>query len=402
MTALIILYATSSAQRMWQINKDTVINWYYEDGDEFNDAQLNTDKWNYQFGWARSIFGNKEQQYYTDGKNYVLKDGKLLLYAKREKITANLIDYLPETDSIKNGNKFDGYNKRTFNYSAGLIQSKRNYQYGFFEIKCKIPPQKGYWPAFWLYGGTPNEEIDWIESKTEKPTKIHVGRHSKVRSENKFRVGWDIKKKWWGNWLKFKGNLTKDYNIIAGEWNPAYVKFYLNGECIAYSKLKMPEPKNLVANIAVPSNGGAFGPGPDTCIIQSGDFAIDYIRIWTTNELNNTNATKSDEATKKFYTPHTTSIGKSALVSKTKRHYGKKEDHKNEGIFVTLTPASNTTYNLLITGKEIPANASYKILDSNEKILEQGNLNYGTKELLAVKGTTLIVQCYNKTVSYGF
>lgn len=391
------------AQRMWQINKDTVINWYYQDGDEFNDATLNTDKWNYHFGWARSIHTNKEQQYYTDGKNHILKDGKLHLYAKREKITAKLIDPMGENDSVMIGTTFNGLNKRTFNYSAGLIQSKTKYQYGYFEIKCKLPKDKGFWPAFWLYGGSPNEEIDWIESKTEKPNKIHVGRHSKVKSENKFRAGWHIKKKWWGDWVKFEGSLNEDYNIISGEWNPEYIKYYLNGECIAYTKLKMPELKHIVANIAVPANNGSFKPGPDTTIKQSEDMIIDYIRVWTNDISNKSDMSRNENINKKFHSPSTT-LSKSKLKSKTKMHYGSKKAHANEGLFVTLSPASNKSYHLLVTGKEIPAGATYKIIDTSDAVLESGKLNYGTQELniSKPKESLLIIQCYNQTITYHF
>ncbi len=400
---LVLLTTNSFAQRMWQINKDTVINWYYQDGDEFNDSTLNTEKWAYQFGWARSIYGNKEQQYYTDGSNHTLKDGKLNLYAKREKVTAKLVDYLPPTDSIKINDKFYKYNLQDFNYTSGMLQSKKNFQYGFFEIKCKIPKQKGFWPAFWLYGGTPNEEIDWIESKTEKPNQIHVGRHSKIKSENKFRAGWHIKKKWWGDWLKFKGNLNQDFNIISGEWDQEYIKYYLNGECIAYTKLKMPEHKSLVANLAVPSNNGPFKPGPDTLITRSEDMVIDYIRVWTNDETKQLTKSRNTEISKKFHTTHST-LAKSTLKSKTKMHYGGKKIHKNDGLFVTLSPANSKTYHLLVTGKEIPINANYKIVDTNDIILESGKLIYGTNEISVNKPneSLLIIQCYNQIVTYHF
>ena len=74
-----LLFSNLYAQQLWQINKDTIIQWYYIDGDEFNDTVVNTNKWSYQFGWARSIAANKEQQYYTDGENHELKNGFLNL-----------------------------------------------------------------------------------------------------------------------------------------------------------------------------------------------------------------------------------------------------------------------------------------------------------------------------------
>lgn len=393
----LVTIKTYYAQNLWQINKDTVITWYYQDGDEFNDNIINTNKWSYWYGWSRSIFAQKEQQYYTDGKNHELKNGRLNLFAKREKITAKLVDHMSDNDTIKNNNKFDGFNKRTFNYSAGMIQSKRDYLYGYFEIKFKMPSEKDFWPAFWLYGGTPNEEIDWMELKTEKRNAIHVGRHSQKKEENRL---WNIfRKKVWGDWIYFKGDLTSGDNIISGEWTPTYLKYYLNGECIAYTKLKLSTPKVLCANIAVPSNDGPYHPAPDTNIINSGNFEIDYIRTWTATP------TKERKINLGSLTPISNSdnpIVKSKLKSKTKFYYGKKTEHKNEGITVSIFPDTKNVYNLRVLGKEIPASASYKIYDENNKELENKLLLYGTNiiDLNKYSGVNykLIIDCYNQKV----
>src|ERR1700741_1080798 len=102
-TSLILLLASlvisqsSIAQKLWQINKDTVYTWYYDDGDEFNAKTVNTDKWKYWYGWTRSIFSQGEQEYYTDGLNHELKDGCLLLSAKKENIDARMVDWQSDT-----------------------------------------------------------------------------------------------------------------------------------------------------------------------------------------------------------------------------------------------------------------------------------------------------------------
>ena len=85
-------------------------------------------------------------------------------------------------------------------------------------------------------------------------------------------------------------------------------------------------------------------------------------------------------------------------------HYGGKKIHKNDGLFVTLSPANSKTYHLLVTGKEIPINANYKIVDTNDIILESGKLIYGTNEISVNKPneSLLIIQCYNQIVTYHF
>lgn len=393
---LLALVLNVHSQMLWQFNKDTITSWYYTDGDEFNDTLLNTGKWNYWYGWSRSIFSQKEQQYYTNGKNLELKNGKLNLFAKREPIEAKMVDWLPEKDSMIVDGRFYGFNKWFFNYTAGMIQSKKSYQYGYFEIKFKTPSEKGFWPAFWLYGGTPNEEIDWMELKTEKTNAIHVGRHSQKKEENKIRN--IIRKQWWGGWVYFKGNLNKDYNIIAGEWNKDYVRYFLNGECIAYSRVPLAQEKVLCINLAVPSKNGPFHPAPDTSIIKSGNFEIDYVRIWTSDSQKATVFPKQDD---KGTPTINDTIVKTKLKSKTKFLYGRKSDHKQEGFTLCLIPLENNCYNLQVLGKNIPANASFTMDDGT--LHKNTSLKYGDNILFLEKSkgnVQLTVECYGKKLTH--
>ncbi len=382
------------AQRLWQFNKDTIISWYYADGDEFEADTLDTQTWSYWYGWSRSIFSQKEQQYYTDGKNLELKNGYLNLFATHEDTTARMVDWLPDSDSMILDGRFYGLNKQLFHYTAGMIQSRKTYRYGYFEMRFRIPEEKGYWPAFWLYGGTPNEEIDWMELKTEKKNAIHVGRHSQKKEENKIRKV--FRKRWWGDWVYFKGDLSKGYHVIAGEWTPEYVKYFLNGECIAYSKVPLHENKVLSANIAVPGKDGSFHPAPDSSIKRSGNFAIDYIRVWTSKQ----------EAAKLF--PETVfkegndTLAITKLKSKTTFLYGKRSDHKNEGFTLSLIPRGHGVYNLQALGKDIPANAHFSVSDGY--VNSSQALKYGSNLFSIRKGqqrAILTVECYGKKLSYA-
>lgn len=357
-----------TAQVKWQLNKDTVVAWHYADGDEFNTQTLNTNKWKYWYGWGRSIFSNREQAYYTDGLNHELKDGCLNLFAKRERLEKRTIDWLEDTASLYRGETNFGQNKRVFEYSSGMIQSHEKFKYGYFEIKFKMPEEKGYWPAFWLYGG---EEIDWMELKTEKKNAIHVGRHSPKPEENRMRNY--IRKKTWGDWVYFKGNLSCEWNIVSGEWTPEYLKYYLNGECIAYSKLSLNTEKVLCANLAVPGNNGPFKPGPKPNIKRSGDFTIDYIRIWS-----NDPKTKNINTANTFENHGHSKIGKTKLKSKTRFLYGKKKIHANEGLTVTLLPLKNNQFELQVLGKKIPSTSHYSILDSDKAFIYTEGLKFGS------------------------
>jgi beta-glucanase (GH16 family) len=402
---LFILLVCSSAvsQVMWQLDKDSVITWFYQEGDEFNGDSLNKKYWSDWYGWGRSIVSNKEQQYYSRWKNHFLRNGILSLTAKRENISARFVDHMNDNDSIISDHHFYGLNKRNFTYTAGMIQSLKDFQYGYYEIKFKIPEEGGFWPAFWLYGGRPNEEIDWMELKTEKPEQIHVGRHCQNRKDN-YVKGFMRKKVVWGDWIKFKGSLNKGYNIVAGEWTPHYLKYYLNGECIAIAFTEMNVPKKLVANIAVASKNGSFHPGPREDFKDSVSFEIDYIRVWNRSEY----AAKrvSGRQTKIESLTGPKEISHSELVSKSKVHYGGKSLHSNEGVFVSFMRESNSRYQFTVLGKEIPKDARYTLKDASGKIILSEKLDFGQSSFDLGKYTSnemsLEVQANGKKESTNF
>lgn len=399
-----ITAAFSKAQVMWQIDKDSLITWYYQEGDEFNTDSLNKKYWSDWYGWGRSIVGNKEQQYYTHWQNHFLKDGILTLTAKRKDVKERFVDHMADNDSIKADGKFYGFNKRDFTYTAGMIQSLNDFQYGYYEIKFKIPEEQGFWPAFWLYGGRPNEEIDWMELKTETPAKIHVGRHCQQRKDNYIRVS-PFKKVVWGDWVKFEGSLNKGYNIIAGEWTPHYLKYYLNGECIAITFVEMNVPKKLVANIAVSSNGGSFPPAPDKNFKDSVGFDIDYIRVWN-RDPSITQRKGSGKNFKNAAIQSPGQISQSSLVSKSKVHYGDEALHKNEGLFASLVPQGAFKFQFTVLGKEIPKGSKFVLKDMAGNVILQDKLKFGvtTLDLFKYQSNDLVLEidAFGKHTSYKF
>lgn len=378
---------------MWQFNKDSLITWYYQEGDEFNTSKLNANYWSDWYGWGRSIWGNKEQQYYTPYRNHFLKDGKLILTAKREDVNARLVDWMSDTDSIKNGNKFDGLNKRNFLYTGGMIQSKKTFQYGYFEIKFKTPKEGGFWPAFWLYGGTPNEEIDWMELKTEKDNQVHVAIHCQNPADEKIKT--ILGKKTWGSWVKFKGSLGDGFNIVSGIWTTEGCKYYLNGECIGISVAKMPIQKHLVANIAVANDNGPFNPGPNKNFKDSVNFEIDYIRVWNRNissaQQKNPQSTSASAPIE---------VKQTTLKSKKRIHYGKKEQHKNEGFFVSVMPQSNGKYQITVMGKNIPEDGVLSIKDNSGKAVNEVKLTFGATSFDVLPGQNITVKAFGKEGNY--
>lgn len=381
---ILVLFLTQlvcQAQVMWQFKKDNVVLWHYKYGDEFNGDKVDEGAWSYQYGWARSIYGNLEQQYYTDGANHKIENGVLHLSAVKKSITARTVDNMNDNDSIKKNKKFLWLNKRTFPFQAGMLQSKNKYLYGYFECRLKMPKEKGYWPAFWLYGGDPNEEIDILEGKSERPKQIHIDTHCSKKCDY---VSTLLAKKSYGGWVKTNVDLTAEYNILACEWTPTFIKFYVNGQYIGMSKVNFNVPKHVVLNIAVPSDNGPFHPGPnkkDTTAV----FDIDYVRVW-----GGAAPEEKGRSPKSGTITHTTKVAaetnflnKKFKVSRKKLTFGPKSESKNEGFSVSVFSDSGILQftTLGTTGKEIPQAEIRK--ENNELIgtipLDKSIVNFNTE-----------------------
>lgn len=265
------------SQVMWQVKTTTSQKWYYQDGDEFNDFGLNTGKWKTGMPWGNTVMS--QDLYFTED-NISISDGKLIITAKKEKKSFSVneweIDkkYLAKTGKSMNGDKYE------FDYTSGLISSKKQYKYGYFEARFKSNAERGIWPAFWLFGGNPNEEIDFFELKGEKENQIHVDVHCPNGCDD-FRGGFLNLKKNWGGWIKTNHSLANVWNVISGEWQPGYVKFYLNGEPMGIYKGDFKTAQNIFINSSVAKTGGPFSPGPDNTTKWPNDYQVDYVRVWS-------------------------------------------------------------------------------------------------------------------------
>lgn len=340
-TFLTVLIDTVKAQKMWQINKDTVIVWYYQDGDEFDFDNLKQ-KWNPTFGWARCIASNKEQQYYTDYKNTTVKDGCLNITVEKNPIKARLVDWLPDNDTVKTKGKFDGFNLRDFKYRSGMLQSKHEFLRGCFEIKFKAPNEFGLWPAFWLYGGTPNKEIDFMELHTSKQSEIHIDTHCPDRCDYFFKNIFGRKISF-GNWIKLTDKLNTGFNVVAGIWDENGVKYFLNGNLIGISNVPFIQPQSLVVNVAVPIKGGPFGPGPDDNIQTFSPMEIDYIRVWTKETDKKTKLIANNES----YKIETKNTEAKKLAKYT---YKSKSDVQMDDVFISYIKTTNGDLRLYCNG----------------------------------------------------
>lgn len=271
---IITVNLNAQPQMMWQVLTDgTIIKWAYSGGDEFNGNSLDESKWLNSFPWGRNYNGPSiNQEYMTDGNNIEfgynssVNSGTLRFIAKNEDVYARGVPY--EADNFKLKDNSD--NLQTWHKTSGMIFSKQAYKNGLFEIGAKWPSGKGAFPAFWLFGGNPNEEFDIIEYKGETPNRYHIDVHCPNGNCDNY-----------GDWIPLNGNLSNSFEVIRGEWDNNACYFSINNTEFAIWLGTFNYQANIIANFSIAGPNAAFLPAADGTTPYPETFEIDFIRVWT-------------------------------------------------------------------------------------------------------------------------
>lgn len=223
--------------------------------DEFDGTSLDTSSWNVE---VTDKPNNNELEAYT-ANNFYVQGGYLHIVAKRE-------------------------NWGSKQYTSGRIntQDKRDFLYGKFEARMKMPIGKGMWPAFWLMPTDKGSqwpstgEIDIMETIGSDPTNSHATIH----------YGYSVQQhQWKGDPVAVPGGYSSDFHVYSCEWEPGKITFYLDGKLFSTrtSQECQPWPFDegnkfyVILNLAV---GGDWPGSPDGSTVFPSEFVIDYVRIY--------------------------------------------------------------------------------------------------------------------------
>lgn len=218
--------------------------------------------------YTRYIYANgsldhlkDEWQRYRDNRNHVLGDETLALVAR-----------VP--GELKAGQ-----------IESGMLRSKWTGQYGYFEIRMKVPAGRGLWPAFWL---NPEDqrwppEIDIVEivdnGRDTTRTSFHFVHGIGTKDA---RVNFTRLDKWGAYRPGF--DYAGGYHVFAIEWTEEGVRHYVDDVLVADRAFAWKHDDgsdggraHVLANLAV---GGQWpGPPVDASAFPA-RLEIDYIRVW--------------------------------------------------------------------------------------------------------------------------
>jgi Ca2+-binding RTX toxin-like protein len=154
-------------------------------------------------------------------------------------------------------------------YASGLITTAPTFyqQYGYFEMRAKLPFAHGMWSAFWLLpkDATPDLELDVVENIGDDrsyATEHHTNSNGVKVVTNQGHIVDDVTQ--WHT-----------YGLL---WTAQELDWYVDG-VVVYSQPTSPDqnrPMYILANLAL---GGRF-PGPPDPGFTTASMQIDYIRAY--------------------------------------------------------------------------------------------------------------------------
>ena len=232
--------------------------------DEFNDPSLimpDAKEWWYETaepGWV-----NNELQTYVAGRT-----GDI--------ITADVSDGTLKIRAIKDGNRV---------YSA-RVNTRKNWTYGYFEARLKLPKGKGTWPAFWMmpsvWSGWPDGgEIDIMEHVGCVPTEVSSSIHCKAYYH---AIGTQKTA------ARKVAGVMDEFHTYALEWTPEYIKTYVDGKQLFYynpddysggrnaNTWPFNKPFELKLNLAWGGDWGGMMGVDESCLPAT--YEIDYVRVF--------------------------------------------------------------------------------------------------------------------------
>lgn len=229
--------------------------------DEFSGETGFTDRWKFTYYWGEHFLSDSEElQFYVDPREswhgvdaHRIGDGTLRLVAE------------PMKSAVRPSL---GYQ----DYTSGMISSEPSFsmQYGYFEMRAKLPEGKGLWPAFWLLpaDGSWPPELDVMEMLGDQPDILFSTIHTKQsgsHSQTSKAIPVD--------------DMTDGFHTYGVDWQRDTITYYFDGVAVweVPTPADMHEPMYVIANLAV---GGIWPGSPNGSTAFPAEMVIDYIRAY--------------------------------------------------------------------------------------------------------------------------
>lgn len=249
--------------------------------DEFDKSRIpDSTCWNFEQGFVR----NEELQWYQ-ADNAFCENGLLVIEAKAEKRKNPLF-----VQGSKDWRTSREYIECTS--SCLTTSGKKEFLYGRFEVRARIPVGKGAWPAIWTLGNSMEwpscGEIDIMEfyRKSGVP---HILANAAWGTEQRWNAKWQSKAMPFEHFLVKNPDWASEFHVWRMDWDEEAVRLYLDDELLNEILLKdtyngslgdkknpFMQPHYILLNLAV----GGINGGPTVPDAFPMRYEIDYVRVY--------------------------------------------------------------------------------------------------------------------------
>lgn len=245
----LLLWTASASAEPWDKP-----GWVLRFHDEFDTGPLDTTAWRAGYRWGEIVM-NEEMQAYVDDA-FAFEGGLLRIVGSDEARP---------------------YAGQTLPYSSGVITSLYAQRYGLFEIRCRMPAGRGFWPAFWLmpvgwdfWSGMKVNEIDIHEFLGHETDTMYMTIHWGDNYQDGHSSAGGV----------YSGpDFASDFHTYAVDWDADRVVWLVDGvERFRYEGPGVPQvDMYVITNLAI---GGAWPGPPDSTTAFPAYYDVDYIRIY--------------------------------------------------------------------------------------------------------------------------
>jgi len=242
--------------------------------DEFDGTELDRTKWDYRLHIMQTRY-----ETWTDDAASLDGKGNLLLkayekgghyYSSQLQTGANYMD--------RPGGQ---YGKTRFSWPIAKIATPNfMHKYGYYEIRCQLPRQPGWWAAFWLQSPTIGSSLDPRTSGVEIDIMENFTRDG-VISHNIHWNGYGPDRQSKGSGPVKKPELSEGFHTFGLDWNAHEYVFYTDGQVTWRVAGPISDREQFIL-VSTECNGYRKGePAPELKKAKLPDyFVVDYVRVF--------------------------------------------------------------------------------------------------------------------------
>jgi beta-glucanase (GH16 family) len=241
--------------------------------DEFDGTQLDRTKWDYRLHIMQTRYETwTEEGAELDGQGRLLlkayeKDGKY--YTSQLQTGSNFLD--------RPGEQYSGKLRWPV---AKIAPPKFMHKYGYYETRCMLPKQPGWWGAFWIQSPNIGATLDPRQSGVEIDIMENFTRDGVV-FHNIHWNGYGADHKQGGSGPLKQPELAEGFHTFGVDWNAKNYIFYIDGKETWRYEGPVSDREEFILISAECDGYRNGGPTPALQKAKMPDFFIvDYVRVF--------------------------------------------------------------------------------------------------------------------------